>query len=366
MKNECLVRHRTGITLGLAVVLVLIVLFDFNFAETARLDLYWISYQGVSSADFCCPIHLMQMDEFGNVIRQPKVIIPQGKLGEAQISATALALEGSETIGVWVARRNSRIIRALIDKKTLSLISINPTNAKTTNPERIQVTQRKMDNFLTISTRALDGEVITAFGLRSNGTLNGTRWELSPVYIGNQVQCEFISGCGGGVSSDGKFAFFVTDPPSFRTNLVLQRLDSRGRTMGNAVIAASQNIPIGGIGSIDVTNTLPDGRKFVVYVSKRTASSDNDGPDILSLRYVNPKTGAPLGAPILLKTFTKSQTGQTVAVDPSGRFVVFTVAESGNRQLLMFFQALDATGHPSGSWKLLTENAFSGIDILQD
>ena len=112
-----------------------------------------------------------------------------------------------------------------------------------------------------------------------------------------------------GVSSKGCLAFFVNDPPSYRTDLVLQPLDATGQMKGAAVVAASLNSPAGGIAAADVTNTLSDGRRFVVYVSARRQSPDIDPPDVLSLRYVDRKTGQPLGDPTLLKTFRRSQGG---------------------------------------------------------
>ena len=170
--------------------LVLLLLFTFKAGELftlngSNVDLYWISYQG-SPRRSCCPITLMQVDQFGNIVRPPKPVIRQSKLGRGQITGTALGHDGSNKIQIWAVHQGTfqggDILRATINKTTLVLISLKRTSVKTTNEDRIHVTQRSENNFLMIVTTGEDGDVLT--GLSDNGKFDGTRWNLSPTLAG--------------------------------------------------------------------------------------------------------------------------------------------------------------------------------------
>jgi len=334
------------------------------FTESQKTDLYWVSYQGSNKTGGCCPILLMQIDQFGNIVRPSKVVIPQGKIGIPNRSGTAIMGLDQQNLEIWAAHRQTDILRAKINKETLITISVKKTLVKTSNGSRIQVTQRKEKNFLTISTATIDGDVLSAFGLQ-DGLFDGTRWHLSPEFLGDQGQCFSLSGCGGGVSSDGQTAFYVLDPTGPKTDLAVQPLGPRGRIHGDAAIVGTTK---GGHGirAADVTNILVEGKKFVVYVAARYLGPHNDLPDKLFLQIIDAKTGHPLGDRIDLRTIAGAAVGQSVAIDPLGRFVVFTHFNPTTLSNEMSYQALDGTGHASGPLKLLDANGFSGIDILKD
>jgi hypothetical protein len=66
-----------------------------------------------------------------------------------------------------------------------------------------------------------------------------------------------------------------------------------------------------------------------------------------------------------------NQVGNSVAVDPAGRFVIYTAAASPCTKRLLFYQALNPTGTPNGAAKQLVacgvlSGDLSGIDILMD
>jgi hypothetical protein len=91
--------------------------------------------------------------------------------------------------------------------------------------------------------------------------------------------------------------------------------------------------------SADITEILPGGRRFVVYVKSHTYSFG----ETLLLRKVDSATNIRLGEAIVL--YRTEQIYGNVKIDPRGRFIIF--GGSGDLSYL----ALDSEGHPSGNLK---------------
>ena len=333
-----------------------------SFINSQKVDFYWISYQGFDSQGQCCPIILIEIDQFGNVVRQPKVVIG-AKLLPLQSGGTAITAIGEDKLSLWAVRDRRIVLRAAIDKETLLTKAIKTTVLKTANADEIQVTQRKHKNFLTTFAESHGEAALTAFGISDDGSFNGTHWPISPSFF-TDVECGRFSTCYGGVSSDAKTGFFVTDPPGPKTNLDLQTLGSRGRPNGDpTTVANARDLnPSGGIAAADITGTLDSGKKFVVYVDNRNYIEGLTGN--LFLQVVD-SMNKPSGPLIKLRKFSFFF-GQSVAIDPLGRFVVFASDGGNGFSSGLSYQALDSTGHASGPVKLLDENGFTGIDILQE
>ena len=309
-------------------------------AVVNALDLYWISFGGNSDSD---PVYLMQIDQMGRVTKTPTRVLFAKQFGSDQ-GATALAKNGPGKVNLWVIGGFKILYRAIVNTSPVATVGFTSTGLIASDNYGLQATQKSTANFLAVEEGAsvLIGE---AFG--SAGLLTGTKWILSPGAPNFNDT--------GSVSADGLAATTNRFGTSTGEKLYFQKLTIAGKPTVSPVLMAS-NV---NIGSNDVTSALSNGRRYVAYVVINLANK-------LYLQIVN-SNGGKVGSPILINTPPgRDRQSQVIALDPLGRFVVFTITGKNygctNHDVLVY-QALDATGHTSGSLKLLAKCGLVGDDI---
>jgi hypothetical protein len=123
-------------------------------------------------------------------------------------------------------------------------------------------------------------QVLKALGLTSKGLNNARSWRLSPRTDGAHST--------GGVSADGLMALSNVDLPV--DQLYAQPLSSPTNIpVGDPSVVASENVI-----SVDVTNPLSGGVRYVVYLA------NENGVNRLYLQQINSATGAKVGGWVLL------------------------------------------------------------------
>lgn len=179
----------------------------------------------------------MQIDSLGEVLIPPKRIVNWSRIDTAE--STAVAPDGPGRLQVWILGGFPRnVYRALVSKRNLSLISLKKTNLETeTDAAFIDVTQRPSENFLSLGIPASEAQLLTGFGIGSNGSLDKNGWSLSSTPFGTRDRCWGV--CGGGISTDGKGAFILDRSSLEHTRLFVQKLSFHQRDQREASSALS-------------------------------------------------------------------------------------------------------------------------------
>lgn len=294
----------------------LLILFAGSMVQAS--DLYWISFLHHGVDD----VFLMQIDQFGNVTVAPKDIM------DFHSHSTAMASIAGNKLLVWA--NDGDIDRVTVDKATLAFSSLKRV-AHSNDSNALQVTQGVGGFFLAYEA---NGDVLKGFFLNSKGNFSGTSFRLSPRTDGNMAN--------GGVSADGLMAFAKAPGPNDK--LYIQPL-SNGHPVGDPVIVAN-----GEIDSADISNPLSGGIRFVVY--------QNDGSRQIMLQPIDSVTAAKKGTVKVLAAADPDHSDQMIAIDPLGRFLIFSDDAQGCNVSSMYYQALDVMGNASGSRKELVGCAF--------
>lgn len=239
-------------------------------------DLYWLSFVGSDSAS---PRFLMQLDAPGNIVAEPKAVVPAGQFGTAA-GATAIAPKGCCWISMWMTGSHNNVYRAIIDKESRTLQSARKTDIKAGIYSSLQVTQHGSRFFLAAEKPE---EVFRGFGLDGKGVLDGSVWRICPrTTNGHQT---------GAVSSDGLMALSNDSDPA-SDQLYAQPLSSDGTPAGNPSVITSSSII--DVFAEDVSDPLADDKRFVVY-----AADAGDGMQVF-LQAIHAGTGIRIGPRILL------------------------------------------------------------------
>jgi len=221
--------------------------------------------------------------------------------------------------------------------------------------QSFSATQKSQDNFLALKAT---GNGLRAFPIFSSGFPMFAKGNspLSPNQIGSN-DAGFAKQQLG-VAADAGMSFWIDTKPH-EPRLYVQPLDQDGNIHGTSqFIVDVFNSPFGTFGGVDLTNELPNKRRFVVYVY-RPEDSGGSIPDHLFLQVINSDSGEKIGPRKTLYSpieFTFPQ--NLVAIDPLGKFVIFEDAD-------LMFQALDPSGARKGVAKALVPNVtLAGIDVL--
>jgi len=328
--------------------LLLLVLAGFGIAENPQLpiqitnDLYWISYQTTDSTNTKVVTFLMQIDSTGKVVRAPEQV--SGGLTISQ--------HGANQINLWDCCAAGE--RAVIDKGTLNVVKTVQTNIEDVS----YATQKAHGNFVTYTYSDSYKPSLKFFRVSPTGVPSGATWVMTSE---NGSECEFLQSIcpSGAISSDGRTVLWFVNG-FFGSSLSIQPLKRSGKPDGSERFVTEGGSRLYG-GA--VSNVLPDGRVFVVYV----ANGGDAALPQLFLQAVDRQTGKKAGDSILLKKrFKPDYYSATLVIDPSAHFIVY---RSGKRKAgSLRFQALDATGHPSGKATLLVKltGSPSGISLLKD
>lgn len=314
-------------------------------------DLYWISFGGDHNGD---SYFLMQIDSTGTVTMTPRAVIPCGRINACvKAGATSLSKNGPAKLNYWVYG-NDILYRVLLSKTTFKIVGVKKFNLVTNDDDGLQITQRGGDNFILVEQPPHD---LTAYNVTPAG-LGSTKWDVVPNAPDSNDEGSLAS--DGGAATTNRNVPDVRNPPPDR--LYYQTLNSNGKPQGNPVLlATSQDIE-----ASDVSNILGGGNRFIAYVI--------DTNNSINLQVVD-ASGAKVGAPIKIRgSVRRDVDDQTIAIDPRGRFVVFTATGSaygcpGHDVLL--YQAINPNGHKVGPVKVLArcdavEDDILNIDILNE
>ncbi len=127
------------------------------------------------------------------------------------------------------------------------------------------------------------------------------------------------------------------------TGLYIQLLTDTGRPDGFQRLVSEDGDAIGG----DISNVLTGGKIYLVYLLWKNGLVGF--PYQLILQALDAQTGQKIGEKVILKNARFGY--RTVAIDPLGRFVIY--AHQKQKVHFLSFLALDATGRPSGTPKVL-------------
>jgi hypothetical protein len=331
---------------------------------------YWISFSINEGWG------LMQVDALGKVLRAPTVVVPGDMFGPGFKIGSAIAKGPNNDILMWLLGGqqsplggNIRIFNAVIDKQTVSTKFAGKTKFTSDHLFFIHVSQKKKNNFLVIQRESNQGPLLIAYDINRTGQFEGTRHRLSSMNLGFE-SCGLagVIVCGGGISADGKMAHIIHRPSVFKSQLFTQRLDSEGKPVNDPQLIADFDSPSGteaGIWAVDITNKLAGGKRFLVYLwSPQNGFSTQS--NYLYMQQIDTKTGEKIGDTVLLYKY-KYMGG--VALDPDGKFVMFTIENLDKRfhgKSGLVFLPLDSNGNRTGRAKLIGRNAYGHIDILKD
>lgn len=353
----------------------LMFVFSSNFVHSAtRSRTIWVSYQ---IQPFDESTHqllrisnwIVALDEFGNVLKSPRLVLRQQDIKTEYDSATALRSNKDELVLFVVGGGSpSRIYRATIDKKTLAMLNLVQTQAVSGN-KYLQSTARKENNFLSYGTFTGHSTQrmfrVLGRAINEQNQLHNETWFITGTLGGDR--CFFVGGCSFSVSDDGRAAAYVQPIGTSDSVLFLQPLDESGRALSErsriAFLRASAEYGL--LKSVDISNIINDHR-LVAYIES-PEKPDKKTPDTLYVQKVN-LSARPIGDRILVRQCLFLEGSQSVAIDPLGRFILYVVhfsAKDFHQNLL--FQALDASGHPSGSPKFIArDTVLSGVNIAVD
>ncbi len=314
-------------------------------------DTYWVTFSGDCSCD---SIFIMQIDGSGNILKAPKAVLDVETFGAG---ASALVKLGSSKLVLLHWKSSSYLARAIIDKSTLKASGVTTTGLYSFENEFLHATQKSSNNFL-IAENYPNG-TLSSYGISSKGIPKSTGSSLAP-----------------GAPNDSDEASISSDGLSLITNrysdtgsieqLFVQALDEKGSPVGSPKLLAKFK----DIESVDVTNPLANGDRFVVY----TVDAGTTPDDRIFLQTIN-ATGKKIGSKKIVNTPPdRSEDSQTVAIDPLGRFVLFTMGGdqfgcAGND--ILVYQALSANGAASGPLKVLgscdlVTDDIMNLDILME
>jgi hypothetical protein len=330
------------------------------FVANATATQYWVSF--TSTHDDTPgptpggPKYLLKIDDIGNVIVAATKVVPNGNgFVSPPYGATAIESRGN-FIDMWIPTNGGNfrhsVFRAVINKRTLELVSLRKLKVKTADAYHLQVTQKKDNNFLVVQ-ESLDPPLqitqwYSGFPLGPNGTVSGPSFRLYPEGAGCITTG---STCPLGISSDGKILFFINlksgSAGISEQGFIIQKLNSSGHPLRQPIVIVKSVIPS------DVSNRLVGNLRFALYQAHKNNPA-------LFIQVFKADTLETVGDPIRVATHTYSEL-QTAAIEPSGHFVIY--GTGGN----LVFQALDALGHPSGQpINIITGKFGSGLDLVKD
>ncbi len=224
---------------------------------------YWLAFSNGTVG-----LSLMQIDSNGNILKPLRLIIDPKTVGGTP-DTIAISKNGSDQLNLWTYPEASTlyVTRVRVDKNTFQVRSIKKTNVTSTNAFYLQVTQKRKDNFLSIFHDPKNR--LRAAGISTTGVPDGMHWWLAPVRI-DPTECRSCRAAG--VSSDGRFAFYVDvefKSAGRTVELFVQRVGREGRPVNKPVLIYSLVNCCGTIGSADVSRVLEGGKHLLSSIPNR-------------------------------------------------------------------------------------------------
>ncbi|HET6268166.1 MAG TPA: hypothetical protein VFG11_10650 [Acidobacteriota bacterium] len=328
-------------------------------------DKFWVSL-GAENEPPNPPILLMQIDELGNVTIPPFVAVSVASINRTTVNtdserSTALSYDSSGNILLFYdLDDDGTVFRVTINKNTLVPSKPKKILKNLNDPNFLQVTQPSP------SILAVGKVDTTPLGFRgdANGVLTGSSYRLNP-RSGPSFSYT--------MSADGSMeASALDNNNSLRDHIYIQPQDANG-PLGDPAVVIEHGQQVE---DMDITNLLPNGKRFLVF--------EDDNTENYFLQVLNGVSGDRIGSPILLTSKLDGEVDQQIAIDPQGRFVLFNIADSEvgcTKSDPVFFQKLDPnSGSPMGIPKQITDcdiythfitlgstddEGIFGIDILK-
>jgi hypothetical protein len=294
---------------------------------------------------------LMQIDSKGNIVLPP-FKVSEGATTHGTAQEMALSANGDGALNVWFVKDGGQVFRIAVDKQTLKTLSVTKTKMNTipVGAKRLDVTHRAENNLVAINVNVDGGVRTAAYPVDIHGKVTGRSRLITPPVSSS---CD---DCMGGLAGN-RFVYW-TDYKSITPHYVMDlfiRPLSPGRSQVFVDRVTSRGSPRSHFGYADATQELPGGKSFLVYVKVQYA---DERPYRLFLQQIESSTGQKQGAPILLY---RSDGIGIVKIDPLGRFLLFTDEDSR-----LAYLSLDATGHPSGTLKVLLPFRSVLTDLLRE
>ena len=312
-------------------------------AQIQNVDSYWITFSGDCGCD---DFYIMKIDQLGNILVPPKAVLAIADVGA---NTAALSKNGTSKLNLYYWNKAGKLSRVILDNTALNVLSKKNTKIATKDGEFLQVTQKDKGNYIL-------GERLTGplalYQISSTHVPKNPGWDIDANIT--MTDDEASMSADGLVVATNRSDLDANTPDQ----LFVQLLDDKGVPQGSAKLIAKYT----DIEATDVTNELPNGIRFVVYVVDSGTTPD----DKLFLQKID-STGNKKGNKILINTPpNREENKQTVAIDPLGRFVVFTI--QGDKfgcygQDILMYQALADTGKKSGPLKVLAGCNYSSDDI---
>lgn len=321
--------------------------------QTGSAELYWVTFSGDCNCD---AIWIMQIDALGNITKAPKAVLSIAQFGQG---ASALGKNGTSKLNFWHWKSSNLLMRAIIDKNTLKVNAKTTTSIFSMENDFLQVTQNPSQNVLLAEVPS--GKLV-AFPLQSNGMPFNPGKDVTPALTSESDEASVSADGRALVSNRG-----VDDPnTSASDKLYLQLLDESGAPTGPPTLLASFK----DIESVDVTNALDLGKRFVVYVVDTGTTPD----DKLFLQVANVNGKKVGGRKTINIPPNRDEDAQTVAIDPLGKFVLLTMDGKNygcEGDDILMYQGLTNVGSKQGSPKVLvgcnfTSNDIKNLDILKE
>jgi hypothetical protein len=321
--------------------------------QTQSSELYWVTFSGDCSCD---QIWIMQIDALGNITKAPKAVLSIAQYGDG---ASALGKNGTSKLNLWHWKSSTLLMRVIIDKNSLNANVKTTTSISSYEDDFLHVTQNLSKNILLAEVPL---GTLKSFPLQSNGMPSNPGKAVTPSLTSESDEASISADGLVLVSNRG------TDDPNSPSSdkLYLQLLDENGAPKGPPTLLAGFK----DIEAVDVTNTLEQGKRFVVYVVDTGTTPD----DKVFLQVVN-ETGKKVGGP---KTINippnRDEDNQTVAIDPLGRFVLLTMDGKDygcEGDDILMYQGLNNAGTKQGNPKVMigcnfTSNDIKNLDLLKE
>lgn len=346
--------HRSSLR-GLTVVLLFaasVIVYATSPSPTPR---YWIGFSGHTSDDpgghgAGVPKFLMQIDGFGGIVVPPKQVLKRGvrNLGPFDFG---VAISGhAQYIDMWIpevtAEGNRRLFKAVINKRSLDVSATEITPIVASNSYFISVTQRRSNNFLAFQVSLPGGEFYLANFLSSTGIV----LEKQRLLRRHEATCHAAMNedCGMSISADGR-VLLLESYHQPKSSVIAQQVDFQNHRTIQSLIASGRTVQ-----PLDVSGAVNGGTRYVLY-SKQIHPFEY----YLFLQRVELNTLRKVDQPVRIARTVPAP--QAAVIEPHGRFILYSdvVPE-------LTFQPLDATGHPSGAPRPLTQKLSAGMDILEE
>jgi hypothetical protein len=310
----------------------------------------------------------MQIDSVGDVVLP---LVQVRGINFRNNGTPTISYAGTNALNLWfLSSSNGQIFRVFLDKQTSKTIRVVQTQLKGLpfSFNNLNITNRPENNFLSLPIQVNERFRVKAYSVASNGKIGKESWFLSPVLSSNCNPQSF--NCKGEVVANGQLVYWIdvnaNNPGG--VELFVRPLGARGKPIREPVFIDAINSPFfvqSRITYADSTELLPGNKRFLVYIRRHPVGFAFYKPYKLMLQKIDGRTGKKIGKAIELHR--DESIPANVKIDPSGRFVLFSIGEgeSGSGLNGLAYLAIDSNGRAIGRPQKISDRSGM-IDILKD